>query len=626
MIITLAGHVDHGKSALVFALTGTKTDRLAEEKRRGLTLDLGFAYTDLGEQRIGFVDVPGHHRFIHNMVAGVAGDQFALLVVAADDGVMPQTREHLDILRIMALRRGCIALTKCDLVDAARIEEVRAEIAQLTQGTFLAEADLFACSALDPSTLNELRTHLTQAAAGAGDATIDATTTQPPFRLAVDRSFSLQGAGCVATGTVHSGRVTKGDNLVIGINKTPVRVRDLRVQDSTTQSAERGDRCSLNIAGIEHRDVSRGDWLLAASAHNATQQVVMDFQTLPGVRLRHWRTVHVHLAASHTLGRLALLDQLGDAAQQDTASRLVELVLDEPLQAKHGDTLVVRDYARQATLGGGRVIYAGSASPRRRGEARLKQLHAYQSADAEDALQALLTLGPVQLNDWQATYLLPTEQREKIVEGTGAHGLSSDTTLWVTPKLYQASADAVMAAVKNAKDNGTTLSELAQQCALSMPLVRSITNDLTRKRQLKNVRGRLHLPDFGTQLSDSLQALLDRVTPLLDGPQPASAGDLSKQLNVPLPKLDKALQAIAKTNALVRIGDKRYALPSQVQGWAELCVTLANTSPFSVKAFRDQSGLGRNLCIDLLEYFDGRGFTRRNGDTRIVAGGMERLQ
>ena len=222
--------------------------------------------------------------------------------------------------------------------------------------------------------------------------------------------------------------------------------------------------------------------------------------------------------------------------------------------------------------------------------------------------------------------MLPTEQREKIVEGTGAHGLSSDATLWVTPKLYQASADAVMAAVKNTTDTGTTLSELAQQCALSMPLVRSVTNDLTQKRKLKNVRGRLHLPDFGTQLSDSLQALLDRVTPLLDGPQPASAGDLSKQLNVPLPKLDKALQAIAKTNALVRIGDKRYALPSQVQGWAELCVTLANTAPFSVKAFRDQSGLGRNLCIDLLEYFDGRGFTRRNGDTRIVAGGMERLQ
>ena len=637
MIITLAGHVDHGKSALVFALTGTQTDRLAEEKRRGLTLDLGFAYTSLGEHRIGFVDVPGHHRFIHNMVAGVAGEQFALLVVAADDGVMPQTREHLDILRIMALGRGCIALTKCDLVDAARVQQVREQLRQLTANSFLADAEIFNCSALDATTLTELRAYLTEAAAADAAVIDDEGTQAPPFRLAVDRSFSLAGAGCVATGTVHSGQVKKGDNLLIGVGETAVRVRDLRVQNRPAESATRGDRCSLNIAGIEHKDVHRGDWLVAKEAHNSAHQLVVDFQTLPNVRLRHWRTVHVHLAAAHTLGRLALLDNLGESSPDANRSRLVELVLDEPLQAKHGDTLVVRDYARQATLGGGRVIYAGAAHARRRGEARLRQLAAYKTQSADKALQALLELGPVRIDDWRATYLMHEEQRTAIIKATGAQALSSDRTLWVTPTLYQSAQAAVIETVTardkaakqdsktDASEAGTTLTELCQLCDLGMPLVRAVTADLVQHKKLQNVRGRLCLPDFGTQLSESLQALLDRVTPLLDGPQPASAGDLSKQLNVPLPKLDKALQAIAKTHALVRIGDKRYALPSQISGWAELCATLAGVAPFSVKEFRDRSGLGRNLSIELLEYFDGKGYTRRNGDTRSVTGSLDRL-
>ena len=626
MIVTLAGHVDHGKSALVHALTGTKTDRLAEEKRRGLTLDLGFAYTTSGEQRLGFVDVPGHHRFIHNMVAGVANQQFALLVVAADDGVMPQTREHLDILRTLALTRGCIALTKTDLVDENRLLDVEQELEALTENTFLEAAPIFPCSAINPDTLNDLRKHLHAAAEQNTQTNKESTE---PFRLAVDRSFTLAGAGCVVTGTVHGGEVKVGDNLTIGIEANPVRVRGLRIQNEEAQQASRGDRAAINIAGIDHQAVDRGDWLLDAGAHNTSKNIVIELKLLNGASLKNWGRVHVHAATSHRVGRVALL---GSAEEQNAESLLAEIVLNEPLQAKHGDRIVLRDYARQATLGGGAVVFAGAEPVRRRHPDHLAKLKCYQSNNAEHALAALLALGPVALMDWRRTYLLTEASAGALIDGANAQTLDTQNDLSVLREDYANCLTQVLAAVtENGKGGaeetqGLTLKELSAALDQPMSLVRATATELTQKLKLQNLRGRYRLPNTGNELSDSLQALLDKCTPLIDAPHPASVGDLSKSLNLQLGTLTKALNQISKARALVRISDKRYALPKQVQGWAEITETLSNAAPFGVKEFRDRCGLGRNMSIDVLEFMDSKGYTRRNGDTRTVVGDRASLR
>ena len=627
MIVTLAGHVDHGKSALVHALTGTKTDRLAEEKRRGLTLDLGFAYTDAGDHRLGFVDVPGHHRFIHNMVAGVATDQFALLVVAADDGVMPQTREHLDILRTLALTRGCIALTKIDLVEPGRVEEVEAELEALTDNTFLEAAPIFPCTALNADTLDKLRQHLH---AAAGQPT---KSTSEPFRLAVDRSFTLSGAGCVVTGTVHGGEVKVGDSLVLGIAAKPVRVRSIRVQNEAAEVATNGDRAAINIAGIDHQEVERGDWLVAADAHNTSRNVVIDLQLLHNTGVKNWGRVHVHAATSHRVGRIALLgDHTGPTGGDNTTPRLAELVLDESIQAKHGDRIVLRDYARQATLGGGAVVFAGREPTRRRHPEHLARLTCYRTDDAQTALAQLLALGPTELADWRATYLLADAQANAISNRLDALVLATQPELSALKSSYEQCRTDVLAAVtaaptsSNDELNGPTLKELCAALDRPKALVRAAATELVQKQQLQNLRGRYRLPNLENKLSDTLQQLLDKCSPLIDAEHPASVGDLSKTLNLPLGALTKSLNQIAKARSLVRIGDKRYALPKQMQGWADMTEALAQAAPFTVKQFRDVSGLGRNMSIDVLEFMDSKGYTRRNGDTRSVVGERDRLR
>ncbi|MYE86723.1 MAG: selenocysteine-specific translation elongation factor, partial [Gammaproteobacteria bacterium] len=266
MIVTLAGHVDHGKTSLVKALTGVDTDVLEDERRRSLTIDLGFAYQRQNGDVLGFIDVPGHHRFIHNMVAGVAAMQFALLVVSADDGPMPQTREHLQILTLTGVGRGLVALTKCDRASAERIEQAEAELRAFLQGTFLENAPIVRTSASTGTGIPELK----QALWAAAD-TSPSSRAQGQFRLAVDRAFNIQGAGLVATGTVHSGTIRQGDEVHVFPGNQTARVRGLRAQEATADRAALGDRAAINLAGVGLDEVRRGCWLIATpmpSCHN----------------------------------------------------------------------------------------------------------------------------------------------------------------------------------------------------------------------------------------------------------------------------------------------------------------------------------------------------------------------
>ncbi|WP_313210232.1 selenocysteine-specific translation elongation factor, partial [Stutzerimonas nitrititolerans] len=308
MIIGTAGHIDHGKTALLKALTGQQGDRRREERERGITIDLGYAYADLGDgQLTGFIDVPGHERFVHNMLAGASGIDCMLLVVAADDGVMPQTREHLAIVELLGIRRALVALTKIDRVEPARVEEVRQQITELLQPGPLAGSAIFPVSSIEGRGIDALRQALLDQA-----ARIDARSDSGYFRLAIDRAFSVTGAGVVVTGTAFAGRVQVGDELMLSPLGRRVRVRGLHAQNREANEAHAGQRVALNLAGerLAVEQISRGDWLLAPALQGATRRIDIEFTLLASEAraLKHWTPVHLHLGAQDITGRIALLE------------------------------------------------------------------------------------------------------------------------------------------------------------------------------------------------------------------------------------------------------------------------------------------------------------------------------
>ena len=387
MIVATAGHVDHGKTSLVKALTGVDADRLPEEKRRGMTIDLGFAYLPLASRVVGFVDVPGHERFVHNMLCGVPGIDLALLVVAADDGPMPQTREHLAILDVLGVSRGVVALTKIDRVPPERVNEVAAETSALLATTSLAGAPVFALSSVSGAGVDSLKDHLEKAA-----RETELRGAQGNFRMSVDRCFSIAGAGLVVTGTAMSGEIALGDEVRALLAGANARVRSIHAHNAPAKNGRAGQRLALNLAGIEGRKpIARGDWIVRGEVPPPVRRIDARLRVVDPRPLAHWTPVHVHLGAAHVPGRVALLEC---AAIAPGESARVQLVLDQPIGALRGDGFVVRDQSARRTLGGGAVI---DVFPPPRGRAkpeRLAWLAAMELDDDAAALRALLVRAP----------------------------------------------------------------------------------------------------------------------------------------------------------------------------------------------------------------------------------------
>jgi len=368
MIIGTAGHIDHGKTSLVKALTGIDADRLKEEKARGITIDLGYAYTPVpGGGIMGFVDVPGHEKLIHNMLTGATGIDFVLLVIAADDGPMPQTREHLAILDVLGLDRGAVALTKIDRVSAECVAVTMGEIQSLLSGTGLAHSPVFPLSAITGEGVPALRAHLDQAA-----LELPVRPASGHFRLAVDRSFTLTGTGTVVTGTVFSGEVRIGDRLLVSPSGAEVRVRGIHAQNQPSESGRAGQRCALNLAGAQFGkdDVRRGDWLLEVPIHAPVQRFDARCRLLAAEQkaLRHWTPVHLHVGASDVSARVAVLE--GEAIEPGGAA-LIQIVADKPVCVLNGDRFILRDQSATRTLGGGRVLDPFPPAKNRRAPARI---------------------------------------------------------------------------------------------------------------------------------------------------------------------------------------------------------------------------------------------------------------
>ncbi len=606
MIITLAGHVDHGKTSLVKALTGVETDRLKEEKKRGLTIDLGFAYIDEGN--IGFVDVPGHHKFIHNMVAGVASHQHALMVIAADDGPMPQSREHLEILRLIGVREGTIALTKCDRASPDRIKECLGEIEDLVGASFLAEAKVFQTSIENPESTATLLAHLR------GSANPDKVEkNQKPFRIAIDRSFTVKGAGLVITGTVHSGTVEVDQQLTHYPSGKKIRVRSIRAQDKAVTQSMSGDRCALNITGID--EVDRGDWIIQQPSQgykNLTIELEAN-KDFPRA-IKNWTPIHIYHATSHSTGRIAAVRQL------DANRFIADILSEESLACHQGDRLVLRDQSLDLTLGGGKVIYADNDQQRRRSDPkRLNKLKAHTNYDAEQCLAQLLEQGPTDLKEFGDFWHL---NETTLLGLTGQRNLRQVGDTAIADKYWlelKSSVTNLLADVKDAQ--GVKENHFEQVPSLFR---QALLNELVSENTLEYTGGEYKLQGAKIDLPAPLADLWGRLENVLDAKQPPSTGDLSKSMQKPQQELERSMNELVRRGLMVNIANHRYYLPKQLKELAqdirELAANNTVTNAFTVREFRDHTGIGRNVAIDVLEYFDGKGYTRRQENQRIVTG------
>src|SRR6516162_6658362 len=391
MIVGTAGHIDHGKTALARALTGIDTDRLKEEKERGITIDLGFAYLATRHGKtLGFVDVPGHEKFIHNMLAGAGGIDFVLLTVAADDGVMPQTSEHLAIVDLLGVGRGIVALTKVDLVSPEQRQTVAAQIADALDGTALAGSEIVPVSSVSGEGLDALRERLFARAQA-----VESAAPKGRFRLAVDRSFSLTGVGTVVTGTVLSGTVAVADHVRISPSGMPARVRSIHAQNRAADRGQAGERCALNLAGdgIGKDAIRRGDMVLDPELHAPTDRIDATLRVLgcEPKPIAHWMPVRLHHAAAEMGAWIVLL---GDGPIAPGAHARIQLVLEQPIAAAVGDRFVVRDTSAQRTIGGGRFLDLRAPARKRRTPQSIAQLDACLNDDCERALAALSECAP----------------------------------------------------------------------------------------------------------------------------------------------------------------------------------------------------------------------------------------
>ncbi|HUX90006.1 MAG TPA: selenocysteine-specific translation elongation factor [Gallionellaceae bacterium] len=623
MIIGTAGHIDHGKTSLVYALTGVTTDRLKEEKERGITIELGYAYQPLQSGEVlGYIDVPGHERFIHTMLAGAAGIDFALLVVAADDGVMPQTREHLDILNLLGVAQGAVALTKTDRVTPERVEEVKAEVAALLASTALAESPVFPVSAISGQGIDELRDYLHEVAAGSS-----LQSAQGRFRLAVDRSFSLQGIGTVVTGTVFDGQVNVGDELLSSPGGHAVRVRSLHVQNRSAQTGRAGERCALNLAGVDKSQLTRGDWVMARELHAPTDRfdAHINLSVNAPQALKHWSPLHLHLGASHVMARVALLQEEPLAPG---ASALAQLVLERPIGALHGDAFILRDAEARHTLGGGQVLDPWAPPRRRKTAERLAMLEALQLKAPQQRLHTLLAAAEWGLDisalsrAWNQPELLSLLPAEAMLVDSGKQAYAFDGRRW---QAYSARLLQQLATYHQGYPDELGIDAARARRMflgkLPVPAFNELIQTLLTAGRLARSGTWLHLPEHRIQLSAAEQALSERIKPSLQESQfdPPWVRDLCKRAEADEVRMRQLMQKLARSGEVFQVVRDLFYTNQALTLLADMARALEKQHAMIRAAdLRDASGIGRKRTIQLLEFFDRVGFTRRAGDAHCL--------
>ena len=626
MLIGTAGHIDHGKTSLIKRLTGRNTDRLPEEIKRGISIELGYAYVPAGGDVLGFVDVPGHERFVHTMLAGATGIDFALLVVAADDGVMPQTDEHLDILLLLGIDAGAIALTKIDAVGPARVTEVCAQLEARTRGTSAAAWPVFAVSSLTGDGVDALSDHLLAQAAQRA-----ARPAGGHFRMAVDRCFTLPGVGTVVTGTVHTGHIASGDSvaLVPGPHgPLAARVRSIHAQDRPAEVGTAGQRCALALVGLEKAEVARGMWVQSPELSAVTERVdaALRLSAREAKALTTGMTVHVHHGTADAMGRIAVLD---GTRVEPGADALAGITLDRPLAACRGDRFVIRDASARRTIGGGLVldVTPAGALPRRgrRAPGRLRLLAAVRDETPVVALQAWLAQQPVPVSRLGNVWNLRPDETSALIDAAQARvaaNMAFAAEHW--SRLRSDVLETIDAAHRREPEMpGVERQKLRRAVApaLEADAFGAVIDELLAEAALVRRGAFVALPSHKAELGKDQRVRWERIKPLLIDRKfdPPRVRDVVRETGIPEVEVRNLLRTVARVGDVTLVALDHFFLTSVVGQLADIAAELsAQHGAARAAEFRDRIGTGRKLAIQILEFFDRAGYTHRVRDDHIV--------
>ncbi|HMD38200.1 MAG TPA: selenocysteine-specific translation elongation factor [Candidatus Acidoferrum sp.] len=628
VIVGTAGHIDHGKSALVEALTGTHPDRLAEEKRRGITIDLGFAFLEENGVRFGLVDVPGHERFVSNMLAGAAGIDLVLLVIAADESIKPQTREHFDICRLLGVKRGVVALTKSDLLDADMIGLVRLEAEEYLRGSFLERAPIVSVSAKTGAGLAELKKALHDVA-----IEVPGKDAARYFRLPIDRAFAMKGFGTVVTGTLISGSIGAEDEVELFPGKQKLRVRGVQSGGKSVERAIAGQRTAVNLARIDHADVKRGMTLATPGRFRTTRRVDTRLTLLPSARkMKHRARVHFHSGTSETVAEVFLY---GASVLAPGQNALVHLRLQDEVLLLPGDRFIVRKFSPVITIGGGEVLDPLARRPTLRDAGRAAFLETLETGKREDVLAAMTE---------RALLGLPLEE---IVGRTGwfeKEVREGAQTLATGSRIKIVSTEPLILLCKKAFDEvRKKLTERVERFHKENPLLPGILREDLRAslgRRVREETFRTALAELAAEKKLDLQgelvkkagseiALLpdeaiakDKIAKAFSdaGLAVPSVKEVLATLAVEAKRAEKLLQILLREKSLVRISpelifhrDALAHLKGQLSTYKK-----AKGERISVPVFKELTGITRKYAIPLLEYLDRERVTRRAGDERVI--------
>ncbi len=627
VIVGTAGHIDHGKTSLVKALTGIDADRLEEEKRRGITIDIGFAHLELpapnGDKlRLGFVDVPGHERFVRNMLAGVGGIDLVLLVIAADEGIKPQTREHFDICRLLSVKRGITVLTKSDTVDPDTLEVVRLEVDDFLRGSFLdpAHSPIVAVSALNGAGLEELRTALAKVA-----TEVPARDSTALARLPIDRVFTMRGFGTVVTGTLVSGTIRKEEELEVFPTGKRLRVRGVQVHGAAAEQAIAGQRTALNLAGVSTDDLARGMALALPDTFQSTSRLDVSLSVLPSAKpLKDRARVHFHAFTMETIAEVRLheVKQVAPGRQGYAQLRLAESTLLLP-----GDRFILRQFSPVVTIGGGVVL---DAAPLPKTKSVQDFLALLERGTEETILEdRIARRGPHAISLSQV--VAETGWRSEFIAAKLAGALEKGTVRRIADTLVSASSFAhLMSSLSNQvsefhKKNplvaGISKEELRDKLQVSAEIFSSAIDTLVREKKLEVAGELVHLPGRGVVMKDDeaeSKKIIEQAF-LSAGLKVPSLRKVLAGLKVDKVRAQKIVTLLLREKALVKISDDLVFHQGALTDLRQRVAALKNTSPkIDVARFKDLTGVSRKYAIPLLEYLDRERVTRRVGDERVI--------
>jgi selenocysteine-specific elongation factor len=631
IVLGTAGHVDHGKTSLVKALTGIDTDRLKEEKKRGITIELGFAFLDLPcGHRLGIVDVPGHEKFVRNMVAGAAGIDILAFVIAADEGIMPQTREHFEICRLLGVERGIIVITKKDMVEPEWLEMIREEVRDYFKGSFLEEAPMLSVSSVSGEGIDEVKATLDRLVAAS-----DFSEAHGPFRLPVDRVFTIKGFGAVVTGTSVSGRISLGDEVVIYPSGQHGRIRGIQVHADDVREVEAGHRTAINIQGVDRERIRRGE--IVATPGTLKPSFIMDaefiYLSANDKKFKNRSRVRIHLGTAEIMGRIVLLDD--DEITPGTTAN-VQLLFEEPACAWPGDHYVIRSYSPVITIGGGRILNGGAAKKKRFRENNEEVFEIYARGSAEERLlQHLKEAGPAGLTGDELAVRMGVfgKKLKKVLDGPISARkvvvVDSDRQWLLSAEVFGGLQDWLIDAVTRYHEHnplkpGISREELRSQLAKvkSQKLFQFMINDLIKRERLEQDESAVKVPGHKVALvadSGKMRGEIESFYRKAGLTAPtikelyARFGDNSPE------RIREILEVMVRDGAMVKVKEDLYF---HVESLALLKDDLVNrlkeNGEIDAQGFKELTGLSRKFSIPLLEYFDRSKITLRIGDKRIL--------